>query len=148
MEGYQNILCATDFSQHSQDAAKRAAELAQFYDAQLTLLHVVEYFPEDRSNEQIASEDADPMRFREQEVLESMTKLLQQTGIGKVKREIRFSSHSARHEIIRYAEEQKVDLIVVASHGHHGITALLGSTSNGIVHGSPCDVVVVRAHEK
>lgn len=147
MEGYQNVLCATDFSQHSQDAAKRAAELAKLYGAQLTLLHVVEYFPEDRSNVQIAPEDADPMRFREQEVLESMTKLVQQSGIDDVERAVRFSSHSARHEIIRYAEEQKADLIVVASHGHHGVATLLGSTSNGIVHSSPCDVLLVRAHE-
>lgn len=58
------------------------------------------------------------------------------------------NSHSARHEIIRYAEEHKMNLIVIASHGHHGITSILGSTSNGVVHNSPCDVLVVRAYEK
>jgi universal stress protein A len=128
--------------------SKRAVELAQLYNAKLTLIHVVEYFPEDRSNIQIASEDADPMHFREQEALEAMHRLVQQIGSDEVEKIITFSSHSARYEIIRYTEEHKMNLIVIASHGHHGITSILGSISNGVVHNSPCDVLVVRAYEK
>ena len=60
MERYQNILCATDFSNHCRAAAERAADMAARYGAQLTLLHVVEYFPVDRSNVEIAPENVDP----------------------------------------------------------------------------------------
>ena len=41
MEGYRNILCAIDFSPHSEIAVGRAAIVASGTDAQLTLLHVI-----------------------------------------------------------------------------------------------------------
>jgi len=46
----------------------------------------------------------------------------------------------------RFAKEQNVDLIVVGTHGQHGLTALLGSTTEGVAHMAPCDVLVIRAH--
>lgn len=42
------------------------------------------------------------------------------------------------------AEEQKADLIVIGSHGRHGLGRLLGSTANGVLQGAPCDVLAVR----
>jgi universal stress protein A len=45
---------------------------------------------------------------------------------------------------VRFAEERKVDLIVVASHGLHGFRALLGSTTDGVLHTASCDVLAVR----
>ncbi|MGD8999803.1 MAG: universal stress protein [Granulosicoccaceae bacterium] len=147
MEGYQNILCATDFSPHSQVAAERAAQLAKQYGAQLTLLHVVENFPEDRSNVQIAPEDVDPVAYRKEQAGASLAELARHLGRNDAGQEIRFSPHSARHEIVHFARERNVDLIVLATHGHHGITALLGSTANGVVHSAPCEVLVVPATE-
>ena len=48
-------------------------------------------------------------------------------------------------EVHRLAEEDKeIDLVVVGSHGRHGIQLLLGSTANGILHGATCDVLAVR----
>ena len=47
-------------------------------------------------------------------------------------------------EIHSLAKELKVDLIVVGSHGKHGLSLLLGSTANGVLQGSPCDVLAVR----
>ena len=47
-------------------------------------------------------------------------------------------------EIQLLAEQIGADLIVVGSHGRHGLALLLGSTSTGVLHGSPCDVLAVR----
>ena len=47
-------------------------------------------------------------------------------------------------EIHRIAEEEGADLIVVGSHGRHGLALLLGSTANGVLHGANCDVLAVR----
>ena len=47
-------------------------------------------------------------------------------------------------EIRAYAEKIGADLIVIGSHGRHGVAGMLGSTANGVVHGTPCDVLVVR----
>jgi len=145
MNNYKNILCATDFSSNSQIAADRACELTKQYSAKLNLLHVIEYFPEDRSNVQIAPEDADPKTYRKDQAHTSLLELAANLDCKEVSQEILFSTHSAKHEILRFAKERNVDLIVVASHGHHGITSLLGSTANKIVHGASCDVFVVHA---
>jgi len=55
---------------------------------------------------------------------------------------------SPKLEIIRVAEENKVDLIVVGSHGRHGFALLLGSTANGVLHHALCDVLAVRLHDE
>ena len=51
---------------------------------------------------------------------------------------------SPAHEIRTRAADTGADLIVVGSHGRHGLRLLLGSTANGVLHGVPCDVLVVR----
>lgn len=145
MKGYKNILCATDFSDHSRLAAERAAELARVYGAQLTLLHVVEHFPVDRSNVDIAPEDVDPARYHKEKALGSLAELARWLGYESATPEVRFSIQSARDEILRFVEEHETDLVVVASHGRHGITSILGSTTYGMTHKSPCDVLAVRA---
>ncbi|MDC0996051.1 universal stress protein, partial [Pseudomonadales bacterium] len=47
-------------------------------------------------------------------------------------------------EIHNMAEQIGADLIVVGSHGRHGLALLLGSTANGVLHGASCDVLAVR----
>jgi len=54
---------------------------------------------------------------------------------------------SPKTEIIRVAQENGVDLIVVGSHGRHGLALLLGSTANGVLHYAPCDVLAVRLQD-
>lgn len=146
MKRLQNILCATDFSEHCGAAVKRAVEIARLYGARLTLLHVVEHFPVNRSNELISPEDIDPKHYREQQAKKSLEKLAQSLDYDKVVQEVRFSTYAAKHEIVRFAREQDTDLIVVATHGRHGITSILGSTSYGVTHTAPCDVMVISAH--
>ena len=146
MFAYKNILCATDFSPNCSKALKRAAELARAYDARLTLIHVVEYFPEQRSNEWIEREGEDPKAFEQRKAQEGLDKLAGQVDID-IDQEIRFTNHSAKHEIIRYAEAQGIDLIIVASHGQHGILPEVGSTTHALTYRAPCDVLVVRASE-
>ncbi len=66
--------------------------------------------------------------------------------IGANKREqiVVSSTRTATHAIVEYAKEQDINLIVVGSHGKHGIDVLLGSTANGVMHRAPCDVLAVR----
>lgn len=145
MEGYRNILCAIDFSPYSESAVERAVVLARSTGAQLTLLHVVEFFPEDRSNEQIAPEDTDPKHYRMSRARAELAEQARHLGEIEATQEVVVSEHSAKHEIVRFAEEGKMDLIVVASHGLHAISALLlGSTADGVLHTAPCDVLAVR----
>ena len=48
-------------------------------------------------------------------------------------------------EIKAHAEKIGADLIVIGSHGRHGLSGvMLGSTANGVLHDAPCDVLTVR----
>ncbi len=47
-------------------------------------------------------------------------------------------------EIVRIAEQERSDLIIVGSHGRHGLGLLLGSTANSVLHHAKCDVMAIR----
>ena len=51
-------------------------------------------------------------------------------------------------EIHHVSEEIGADLIVVGSHGRHGLSLLMGSTANGVLHGARCDVLAVRVRDE
>jgi universal stress protein A len=51
-------------------------------------------------------------------------------------------------EIQRTAQSVGADVIVVGSHGRHGLALLLGSTANGVLHGASCDVLAVRVGQE
>jgi universal stress protein A len=46
--------------------------------------------------------------------------------------------------IIEVAEREDIDLIILGSHGKHGVALLLGSTADGVLHHAECDVLAVR----
>jgi universal stress protein A len=52
-----------------------------------------------------------------------------------------------KQEIVQLAQREQVDLIVVGSHGRHGLALLLGSTANSVLHYSQCDVLAVRLQD-
>jgi universal stress protein A len=54
---------------------------------------------------------------------------------------------SPKAEIVRVAAEQNFDLIVIGTHGRHGIGVLLGSTASSVIHHADCDVLVVRLRD-
>lgn len=49
--------------------------------------------------------------------------------------------------IVDVANNEAADLIVIGSHGKHGIGLLLGSTANAVLHHAKCDVLAVRIHK-
>ena len=49
--------------------------------------------------------------------------------------------------VLRLASELEVDLIILGSHGRHGLAALLGSTARTVLNGAGCDVLAVRIRE-
>jgi universal stress protein A len=143
--GYRHILVALDFSEASRVTLARAAALAGACGSRLTLAHIIDHFPVDRSNELIAPEDLDPLAYERQQSEQRLRELAQATGIHDYAVAVLVSDGTAKREISVLAAEDQVDLIVVGSHGRHGIEAVLGSVAIGVVHRAGCDVLVVRA---
>lgn len=143
-EPYLKVVAAVDLGEEGAQVAERAARVAALYRAELLLLHVIEHFPVDRSNTVIPPEDQDPLAFESEETVRNLCTMAQKTGIRACHQAVRPSSRTASREVPAYAEEANADLLVVGSHGPHGLGRLLGSTADGIVHRATCDVLVVR----
>jgi nucleotide-binding universal stress UspA family protein len=138
-----HILCATDFSGGSDLACDHAAKLAKEYGAKFTMFHVIEHFPEDRSNEIIAHEDVDPKADHEEKAMVALTQQASRLDCQDAQLSVTFSTHAAAYEIVRYAADEKADLIVIATHEHKGLNALLGNTAEYVKKHANCEVVVV-----
>lgn len=143
MKTYQHILLAVDLSAASQQVALKAQNLAVMNKAKLSIIHVVEVIPMIDVN----YDDMSP--FNEdlaQSLLSNAEKNLA-TFIAKLNLDPQqnfLEQGDPRDEIIRIAEENQVDLIVLGSHGRRGLALLLGSTANSVLHHAHCDVLAVR----
>jgi universal stress protein A len=142
---YKNILVAADFSAGGEAAARQAANLAERLGANLTILHVLEHFPEDLPVDVIPPEDVDPQTYLADRIRGQLEKLRAAIGHPEAALEIVISTHSANREIVQFAQNKDIDLIVVGCHDQHGFMGTPGSTANGVVHAASVDVLAVRA---
>lgn len=145
MSDYRQILCATDFSPQGDLAVRRAADLAAATGGQLALLHVIEHFPVDHPSAVIPPENVDPEAYRHNRARERLEAVAAEAGVqGEVACLVRETDRAAKQAILATIEERRPDLVVVGSHGHQGVMALLGATVDRVLHAAACDVLVVR----
>jgi nucleotide-binding universal stress UspA family protein len=143
----KKILCPTDFSEPSSEAIKVASELASQFGSELLLLHVVA--PLSVPPEVMGLPPA-TVPVGEQE-LEASAKRSLEERVGRLHAEglrARFLLRpgNAADEILRAAEEEKVDQIVIASHGRTGLNRILfGSVAEKVVRSARCPVLTVPA---
>ncbi|MEE9598465.1 MAG: universal stress protein [Acidiferrobacterales bacterium] len=145
MNVYKYLLLATDLSDASEAAARRAADLVKRYRARFSTLHVVEHFPGAMPMDQILPENVDMKAFLRNRGRDELAKDARRLGLERIEQYVMVSTRSARYEIVRFAKEQGVDLIVVGTHSRHGIMGLFGSTAMGVLHDASCDVLTVRS---
>lgn len=147
MSSFNNILCPTDFTACSDEACAYAAELARENKAKLTLLHVVGHFPQERSNEEIAPENKDPMAYRREKAMADLKQQAGRTGCGDADLAVTFSSHASAYGIISYAATAGVDLIVIATHAHKCLEHLFSDTAAYVERKAGCEVMVVKTDD-
>jgi universal stress protein A len=141
MSVYQHILAAVDFGENSAKVLQQAMAMAQLCAAKLSVMHVVNYSASSDTDYMLP--DADELENKMIEAARNQIKeLLQREALtGSVHAIIR--SGRPKIEIVRAAEQEGADLIVVGAHGRHGIAGLLGSTANRVLDGAKCNVLVV-----
>lgn len=143
MGTYRHILAAVDFAPDFGAVVARAAALAKSEGARLSLIHIVEFLHMDLANELVLPQDLE----LEAQLVANARRKLEDTAAGlaagqPISQWVEMGS--TKQEILRVAEQQGVDLIVIGSHGRHGLGRLLGSTANAVLHGAHCDVLAVR----
>lgn len=143
---YQHMLLAVDFAPDSEQVATRAHAMAQSHQARLSLVHVVEYVPMDLGSELVLPQEVE----LDQELCAAAEQRLAELGLRLAVSEAdqHVLQGSTRGEILQLAKDCAVDLIIIGSHGRHGIQRLLGSTANAVLHGAPCDVLAVRIRDQ
>jgi len=139
---YRQILIAVDFMPDQARLLERTRQLADA-NSHLVLLHVVEFLPMELTDEMFLPEDLELEQKMAETAHKRLQQLADQAGLPGTLA-VRVETGPTKAEILRVAEEMPADLIVVGSHGRHGISRLLGSTAQGVVHGAPCDVLAVR----
>jgi len=142
MISLKRILVPTDFSDYSKQAIAYACELARRFAAELQLLHVATppalpmpyvgtvsdqtFHPEETAKK--ALEELDDPEFDQ---------------VSRIDRVVRVGTPFV--EIVRYAKENDIDLIVMGTHGRTGLVhALIGSVAERVVRKAPCPVLTVR----
>ncbi len=141
MATYDHILLCIDLSDESDQVAARAAALRDSSSAKLSAIHIIEPLsfayggdiPMDFSNVQAEIH---------KQASKQLAAFADKYAIAQADQHIIVGR--AETEIHRFAKDQHVDLVVVGSHGRHGLALLLGSTANGVLHGAACDVLAVR----
>lgn len=147
MESYKHILLAADFSDHGEAVATRAKDLSERYQAKLSIVHVMDnLLITDAAYGSTIPFDLDLTAELMASAKKRLVNLADKLNIAEDCRWMETGSPTL--EIIRVAEENEADLIVVGSHGRHGFALLLGSTANGVLHHAKCDVLAVRLHDE
>jgi len=148
MVSYRHILFCTDFSENAQFALPFAIDLTKKYGAILHVVHVYQEAGNIAEFEISSNIKMDWIRVAHLMGTEMEKKL--QTICEQVNKEIgscqaRMLRGRPHGEIIRYAKEANIDLIVISSHGLSGLEhVLFGSTAERIMRESPCHVLMIK----
>jgi len=151
---FRKILCPTDFSEPSYEALKVANEMALQFSAELCLINIVHLIPTIAAPIGPLGATAAPAVFNTQSYRDELEKYarktLEKVIKERVSKDVRVRSivayGSAADEILRIADEEKVDLIVIATHGRTGFKHFIfGSVAEKVVRLSPHPVLSIRA---
>lgn len=145
MNTFRHILVPTDFSPHAEEATRVASDIARRYDARVTLIHVYE---------PVATTAPDGFVFIPPRALEQLFEHYEKrladaresaTAAGAAHVETRLLQGPTASEIVDFAKERAVDLIVMGTHGRTGVTRfLLGSVAERVVRTAECAVLTVK----
>jgi nucleotide-binding universal stress UspA family protein len=145
---FQKILVPTDFSRHSDEAVRTAADLSRRYEASVTLAYVFEpvtYALPEGHIMQSPPQLEEMHAVFEQRLLQAKTEA---AAAGALNVEAKLLTGPVATEITDFAERGKFDLIVMGTHGRTGLRHLvLGSVAEKVVRSAPCAVLTVRARE-
>ena len=144
---YKKILVAVDTTDEAEYVVKAALEIADKRNSAISIITVIRPMTDFYVNLYSTLEDNAKIGLESQAVksaTEWLSGLVKRYGIDESAVSVIIGTPAV--EIRRLAEERDVELIVVGTHGRHGLGLMLGSTANAVLHGAPCDVLAVKVH--
>ncbi len=145
MSELKRILLASDLAEDARLVARRARMIADACQCELHIIHVIEPFSLNYGGE-ISIDLSSVQDQIHDQATAHLGDLASDFGIEAHCRHLVFGTPEA--EIHKAADALEVDLIVVGTHGRHGIALLFGSQSTNVLHGAKCDVLAVRVPDR
>jgi|GEM_PF-307145 len=142
----RKVLFTTDFSAYAGHALPYALDLARDHGAELHVLHVVAT-PELAVQFDVAGPvfDGHLLLELERSAQERIEKVVPKEAGKELDVRLAVRRGAPFVEIVRYAREEGIDLIVLATHGRTGLRhALFGSVAERVIRKAPCPVLSVR----
>jgi universal stress protein A len=142
MPGYRKVLVLLDLAEGSERVFAAACDIAAHSNAGIVALHVVDFLPAEPMGESLMPTQIDlDMRLTERAapLLDDMVK-----RNGPANTQARVEIGNTKALILKVAEEEKPDLIVLGSRERHGLAVLVNFTEDTVLHAAHCDVLAVR----
>ena len=141
---FHNILVATAFDETSDRAVKTAIELADAVKASITLLHTIEIPQYAYANFGATLPPPDVLSALEAAARRSMDRTLEGVRARVPSAQAIVTTGVPWRQILAAIDERQADLVVMGTHGRHGLgRALLGSVAEKIVRSAPVPVMTV-----
>lgn len=141
----QRILVPTDFSESAATAMNYACELADKFQAELHVLHTLEVHPAPTPDFGMGLALPRYTTESKEAVAKSLSTLIESSKTAGRTVVHAVLEGSPRMEIVRYARQHEIDLIVLSTHGRTGLShVLIGSVAENVVRTAPCPVLTVR----
>ncbi|TVZ39466.1 universal stress protein A [Alteromonadaceae bacterium 2753L.S.0a.02] len=141
MASYKNLLVGLDLSEDCTVILRKAAEIAAQFNAKLSVAHIVEPLAFAYGGD-VPLDLTEAQNVMENQARERLAKIVDECQVDAANHYVCIG-HAAT-ELHRIAEEHNMDMIVVGSHGRHGLALLFGSITKGVVQNASCDVLAVR----
>jgi nucleotide-binding universal stress UspA family protein len=136
---FETVIVGADDSTTAREAVMVAAEIAQLHGGTLHIVTVydpksiqIQELPEEFRYSRLTS-PADML-------LEGLSRIVEQRGLKPM---VHAATGNPADAIVRIAEREKADLVVVGNKGMKGVRRVLGSVPNSIAHDAPCSVLIV-----
>jgi nucleotide-binding universal stress UspA family protein len=136
---FETVIVGADDSSTAREAVMVAAEIAQLHGGTLHIVTVydpksiqIQELPEEFRYSRLTS-PADML-------LEGLSRIVEQRGLKPM---VHAATGNPADAIVRIAEREKADLVVVGNKGMKGVRRVLGSVPNSIAHDAPCSVLIV-----
>ena len=147
MSAYNHVMVAVDLSVEAKQVVDKAARLVGS-DGQLSIVHVLQPLDSIYLGESYGATAAQFQKIQDDMMVqakETLKELAVEYGCTEEHQYLLVGNPAK--EIHKLADDHAADVVVTGSHGRHGLSLLLGSTANAVLHGAGCDVLAVRIKE-